>query len=119
MLSRLLFRRLKYNSTSLNGIVRNYSVSNASTNSNSSFTLKRYIKGTLFGITAGAIIYDGFNEFEVYGGVSRFLRSLKIAALISIDYTWNLYGLEESTNIYDQVSNDTKQNRSHWTFCVN
>lgn len=109
MLSRLVFRQLKYDSISLSAIARNYSVSNIPSKSKSSSLLKRYIQGTLFGITAGAVIYDGFNEFEVYGGVARFLRSLKIAALISLDYTWHLYGLEESAKNYEQVRTNYKK----------
>lgn len=85
-------------------VIRNFIKSSESSTSNqSSFTLKRYTKGLLFGATAGSIIYDGFNDFEVAGGLSRFLRSLRIAATISFDYTWNLYGLESGTELYDQV----------------
>lgn len=85
-------------------VTRNFIKSSTSTaNVKSGFTVKRYAKGLLFGATAGSIIYDGFNEFEVAGGLSRFLRSLKIAATISLDYSWNLYGLENGTELYDQV----------------
>lgn len=103
MLSRLVSNRFKCNITFLNGIARDYSVKKSSAKYKSSFTLKRYIQSTVFGITAGAIIYDGLNEFQVYGGIARFLRSLKIAALISVDYTWNLYGLENGTTKYEEV----------------
>lgn len=65
--------------------------------------LKKYIKWTLVGSTVGSIGYDACNDFEVYDGLARFLRSLKIAALISIDYSWNLYGLGKGTEIYEQV----------------
>lgn len=65
--------------------------------------LRRYIKGLLFGATAGSIIYDGFNDFQVAGGASRFLRSLKIAATISVDYLWNLHGLATGSESYDMV----------------
>lgn len=63
----------------------------------------RYLNRTLFGVIVGAFTYDGYNEFEVYGGISRFLRSLKIAALISIDYSWNLRGINEGTDEYNRV----------------
>lgn len=80
-------------------------VRNKSTKSNpTSVMMKRFINRTLFGITVGAIAYDGYNEFEVYGGVSRFLRSLKIAAQISFDYSWNLYGISEHTENYNKVT---------------
>lgn len=68
-----------------------------------SVIMKRIINRTLFGVTVGAIAYDGYNEFEVYGGISRFLRSLKIAAQISFDYSWNLYGISKNTEAYDEV----------------
>lgn len=74
-----------------------------STKTISKNSIKRYLYRTTFGIIVGAIVYDGYNEFEVYGGLSRFLRSLKIAAAISIDYSWNLYGMKEGTDKYDQV----------------
>lgn len=68
---------------------------------NSSFG--HFIKRTLFGITAGAIAYDGYNEFQVYGGITRFMRSLKVAALISIDYSWHLSGLTDKHEEYERV----------------
>lgn len=63
----------------------------------------RYLNRTLFGVVVGTITYDGYNEFEVFGGISRFLRSLKIAALISADYMWNLHGINEGTDEYNRV----------------
>lgn len=85
-------------------VTRNFIVSSRLANANSGSAVKRYAKGLLIGATAGSIIYDGYyNEFEVAGGLSRFLRSLKIAAIISLDYSWNLYGLENGTELYDQV----------------
>lgn len=109
-------------------VIRNFIKSSESSISNqSSFTLKRCTKGFLFGVTAGSIIYDGFNDFEVAGGLSRFLRSLSIAATISFDYTWNLYGLESGTELYDQVrcvamnpfsSIQNLLNYSTYFFCV-
>lgn len=58
---------------------------------------------TSIGIIAGGLIYDGYYEFQVIGAIGRFLRSLKIAALISLDYSWNLRGLRENTEEYDRV----------------
>lgn len=84
-------------------VKRNFINLSKSTTVKSGITLKQYTKGLVFGVTAGSIIYDSFNDFEVTGGLSRFLRSLKIAATISIDYSWNLYGLENGTKLYDQV----------------
>lgn len=100
MISSRILRVSKFNLE----VIRNFIKSSKSSTSNqSSFTLKRYTKGLLFGVTAGSIIYDGFNDFEVAGGLSRFLRSLSIAATISFDYTWNLYGLESGTELYAKV----------------
>lgn len=65
---------------------------------------KRFIAQTFLGIVAGGIAYDGFNEFKVYGGAQRFLRSLGIAAVISIDYSWSLYGVSEDSDEYNRVS---------------
>lgn len=53
---------------------------------------------------AASVAYDGFNEFQYYGGARRFLRSLKIAAAISFDYSWNLYGVDEKSEEYKKVS---------------
>lgn len=52
----------------------------------------------------GSVIYDGIsNDFEVTGGVQRFLRCFKIAVMISADYSWNLNGLNEDSEEYDVV----------------
>lgn len=51
----------------------------------------------------GTIIYDGCNDFEMCGGLARFMRSLKIAIAISADYMYTLHGLVEDTNEYNQV----------------
>lgn len=96
----ILNRILRVNRSNLK-VSRNF-IKSSSTHQ-SGITLKGYTKGLLFGATAGSIIYDGFNDFEVAGGLSRFLRSLKIATTISLDYSWSLYGLENGTELYDQV----------------
>lgn len=75
-----------------------------STKTNSKSNLKHYAKGTFLSIIFGACVYDGYNEFKICGSVSRFIRSLKIAATISVDYTWSLYGLENGTEEYKEVS---------------
>lgn len=59
---------------------------------------------TAISILAGAVAYDAYNEFEICGGVGRFLRSLKIAALISADYAWSLRGLTEDSDNYCEVN---------------
>lgn len=101
---KMIFRQIsRVNRHNLN-LTRSFIVSSKSVNVKSGTTVKGYLKGLLFGTTAGAIIYDGFNEFEVAGGVSRFFRSLKIAATISLDYSWSLYGLQNGTELYDSVS---------------
>lgn len=60
-------------------------------------------KRILLASVVGSIAYDGYNEFEICGGISRFLRSLQIAVQISIDYSWNLYGVSENDEGYDEV----------------
>ncbi|KAI9576732.1 uncharacterized aarF domain-containing protein kinase 5 [Glossina fuscipes] len=48
---------------------------------------RHYIRAFLISSFAGFVAYDGvFNEFTYCGACKRFLRSLKTAALISIDY---------------------------------
>lgn len=100
MISSRILRVDKFNLKVTRNFIKS---SNSSASSQSGVTLKRYTRGLLFGAAAGSIIYDGFNDFEVAGGLSRFLRSLKIAATISLDYSWNLHGLENGTELYDQV----------------
>lgn len=55
-------------------------------------------------LTAAALAHDSLNEFQYSGGATRFLRSLKIAAQISFDYSWNLYGVDEKAEEYEKVS---------------
>lgn len=74
---------------------------------------KKFLTRTLFGVVVGGVAYDGFNEFKVYGGGVRFLRSLGIAALISFDYSWNLYGIAEDTDQYERVSDNVIAKSSH------
>lgn len=103
MLSSVVVKQMINNKPFLRGIVRNFVTGRNLNKTKSRPNLKFYVKGTSVGIAAGAIIYDGINEFRIYGGATRFLRSLKIAALISIDYSWHLYGLTEGNEEYEQV----------------
>lgn len=64
---------------------------------------KKYAFRTALGLLVAGIAYDGTNEFEYCGGAGRFLRSLKIAALVSFDYAWNLYGVDETSEEYSKV----------------
>lgn len=82
---------------------KNFNINLRSNHIKTNIPMKIYTKEAIFGVIIGSIVYDGFNEFEIYGGVFRFLRSLKIAALISIDYLWSLNGLVDGTQIYEQV----------------
>lgn len=61
------------------------------------------MRRTAFAALTGTIIYDGFNDFEMCGGFGRFIRSLKIAVVISTDYVYSLYGLVENTKEYNEV----------------
>lgn len=84
-------------------VVREFSQKPNSSITNSNISLKRFSKRALFGVILGASAYDAYNEFEVFGGLKRFLRSLQIAAVISVDYSWNLRGLHQGTKEYQQV----------------
>lgn len=87
-----------------NSVVRRNLITPSSLNSvKSTIPLRKFLRWTVFGATIGGLSYDAYNDFEVGGGLTRFLRSLKIAALISIDYSWNLYGLRDGSDIYEQV----------------
>lgn len=74
--------------------------------------IKPFLKTTAASIVVGALAYDGYNGFELCGGLIRFSRSLKIAATISADYAWNLRGLKENTEEYTEV-NYLNKNRNH------
>ncbi len=49
------------------------------------------------------VVYDAFDEFQTIGSANRFVRSLRIAVRNSLDYTYNLYGLSEESEGYDEV----------------
>lgn len=86
-------------------LARSYSVQKfgkTSTMLGSKIGFKNYAKGTFLSMVLGACIYDGSNDFEVCASIGRFMRSLKIAAIISMDYTWNLYGLKNGVE-YEKV----------------
>lgn len=100
MFSSPILRNFLKNGPLSKNIVRHFIVVRKS---KSKSDLKRYATRTFLGITAGSIVYDGYTEFKICGGIARFLRSLKIAALISVDYSWNLYGLTDGTEIYEKV----------------
>ena len=72
------------------------------------FNLKKWILvGSSTGLI-GTVIYDGIvKDFEKTGGIQRFLRCLKIAVIISADYSWNLHNLDEDSEEYDTVSHLT------------
>lgn len=61
------------------------------------------IRRTAFVALTGTIVYDGFNDFEMCGGFGRFVRSLKIAVVVSADYMYSLYGLKEDSEEYNEV----------------
>lgn len=62
-------------------------------------------KTLFFGGIASFIVYDyAARDLELVGGFSRFVRSIKIAAQISFDYTYSLWGLEDDESVeYNQV----------------
>lgn len=63
----------------------------------------RYFFGITMATAVAITAYDSANEFEYIGGASRFLRSLKIAAVISADYSWSLFGVDDNTEEYGKV----------------
>lgn len=63
----------------------------------------RYFFGISVASAVAITVYDSTNQFEYIGGASRFLRSLKIAAVISADYSWSLFGVDNSTEEYGKV----------------
>lgn len=63
----------------------------------------RYFFGITVATAVTITVYDSTNEFEYIGGAIRFLRSLKIAAVISADYSWSLFGLTDNTEEYGNV----------------
>lgn len=70
-------------------------------------------KKTLFFTSIASLLaYDyAVRDLEYVGGLSRFLRSLKIAVQISYDYTASLWGVEEDSDEYNEV-------RIEHFFCV-
>lgn len=66
------------------------------------------IRRTALVALTGTIVYDGFNDFEMFGGFGRFVRSLKIAVVVSADYMYSLYGLKEDSEEYNEVESTHK-----------
>lgn len=60
------------------------------------------ISGT--SLLGGILIYEGLNEFQYFGASIRFIRSLKIGLLISIDYSYSLKNLTPGTEEYEKVN---------------
>jgi hypothetical protein len=61
-------------------------------------------KTLFFGSIASLLAYDyAARDLEFVGGLSRFLRSIKIAAQISYDYSVSLWGVEEDSDEYNKV----------------
>lgn len=68
--------------------------------------LGRFFFGITVATAVTVTVYDSTNEFEYIGGASRFLRSLKIAAVISADYSWSLFRLDDKTEEYANVCDE-------------
>jgi aarF domain-containing kinase len=60
---------------------------------------------TGLGVTAaGSLAYDGYtNDFQRFHSAHRFLKSMKIAAQISLDYSCSLAGVREDSSHYDRI----------------
>lgn len=74
------------------------------------------IRRTALAALTGTLIYDGVNDFEMCGGFGRFVRSLKIAVVISADYMYTLYGLNEDTKEYSEVISENLTQRLPFLF---
>lgn len=74
---------------------------------------KRIRRGLLYGIggatASGGILYAIADEPQrrkvrvLLGGIKRFFRSLKIGTLISFDYKYNLWGIAEDSDEYNEL----------------
>lgn len=74
---------------------------------------KRIRRGLLYGIggatASGGILYAIADEPQrrkvrvLLGGIKRFFRSLKIGTLISLDYKYNLWGIAEDSDEYNEL----------------
>lgn len=64
---------------------------------------RRHALRTGIALIAAGLAHDSLNEFQYCGGAGRFLRSMSIAAHISFDYSWNLYGVAENSDEYKKV----------------
>ncbi|XP_050396055.1 uncharacterized aarF domain-containing protein kinase 5 isoform X2 [Patella vulgata] len=71
--------------------------------------LKRFSGLTVITSAASGLYYLNLNEQErrkirvAIGGFRRFFRSFRIGSLISLDYKWNLYNLQEESEEYEQA----------------
>lgn len=74
---------------------------------------RRIKRGLLYGIggatASGGILYAIADEPQrrkvrvLLGGIKRFFRSLKIGTLISLDYKYNLWGIAEDSEEYNEL----------------
>lgn len=74
---------------------------------------RRIRRGLLYGIggatASGGILYAIADEPQrrkvrvLLGGIKRFFRSLKIGTLISLDYKYNLWGIAEDSDEYNEL----------------
>ncbi|XP_046391459.1 uncharacterized aarF domain-containing protein kinase 5 isoform X3 [Ischnura elegans] len=80
----------------------------------SSFSGKSYRKYVSLGVFASSVAgatlyYSSLSDRDkrlvkvTVGGIGRFLRSLQIGTLISLDYWWSLRGLEDPSVEYDRA----------------
>ncbi|KAG8222266.1 hypothetical protein J437_LFUL001464 [Ladona fulva] len=84
---------------------------NFSVNINRKSKFGKYARYGVFAAGLGGLFtyYSLMNDKEkrllkvTVGGVGRFLRSLRIGTIISVDYWWSLRGMEENTPEYDEA----------------
>lgn len=64
-----------------------------------------YSKSLIFVTSLSSLpAYDWFmRDGETIGGIERFMRSLRIAVEVSLDYSIGLYGLKAETEEYNLV----------------
>lgn len=62
---------------------------------------------------SSVLLYDYLlNDCEYLGAGIRFMRSLKIAVSMSLDYNVGLYGLSENSEEYNKVRNKRNHSKS-------
>jgi hypothetical protein len=99
-----MFKIIGLNCAKSTNIVSNCVQKRFASNVSRSFLQRNRKKAIFIGGLTSLIAYDYVaSDLEIVGGGVRFMRSIKIAALISIDYSYNLWGLQSDSEEYNKV----------------